>query len=360
MGKYDKDRYQKELSIRFCLSRKMIPFMEVVTSSSSDLSDIVEVLTDLDVVGVETAGDGGLRWAFFDCKSSAKMSAINRAFWAAGVKEYVDFDKAYVLLKNKPVNNHRLSALTMNVDLHYEDSFRELGKTNDEAFAEDKFYQSSVDRWEDVFNAYNKYSWSKGIFELARNSVPLTQTPWTTFRWIIAELRTVRGEFDPAKPEHQSIFWDLLASAMVLWASLSRDIRQFYEPSMNKADFEKILRYYLWGGRENYEIRQKLKKALSSDEVGQADLPAWQKLVSYAGITVAAPNSVLECAHVCRELSIRCVAAENIDFDNNLKARISTNNRVRQFVSGMNNYLVEAGALPKDMATVIDERLFSF
>ncbi|AXT36526.1 hypothetical protein D1820_16900 [Phaeobacter sp. LSS9] len=358
MGKYDKDRFQKELSIRFCLSRKMVPFLEVVTSSSADLSDNAEVLTDLDVAGVEIAGDGGLRWAFFDCKSG-KMSAINRAFWAAGVKDYVDFDKAYVLLKNKPVHNQRLSALTMNVDLHYEDSFRELGTTNDQAFADDLFYQSSVDRWERVFDAYAKYSWSKATFELARNSVPLTKTPWTTFRWIVAELRNVRGEYDPKKPEHKAIYLDLMASAMVLWASLSRDIRRFYEPAMSKDEFEKILRYYLWGGRENYEIRQKMK-VLSGDGTGQADMPAWSKLIAYAGITVAAPNCVLECAHICRELSIRCLAEENDDFDKRIKLRMSENNRIRQFVSGMNGYLIDAGALPKDMAKTIDDLLFGF
>lgn len=356
MGKYDKDRAQKELAIRFCLSRSMIPFLEVVANSTADLSDSVEVLTDLDVAGVELAGDGALTWSFFDCKSG-KMSAINRAFWAAGVRDFVGFEKAYVLLKNRPVNNHRISALSMNVDLHYEDSFRELAKTHDEGFGEDKYYQSSVDRWELAFDTYSKYPWSKASYDLARNTVPLTKTPWTTFRWIVAELRNTRGEYDPAKPEHQAIFLDIMASSMVLWASIIRDVRRFYDPGMNKSEFEKVLRYYLWGGRENYEIRQKMR-TLSGDGIGQAELPAWQKLVSYAGITVSAPNSVLECAHVCRELSIRCVSGTIPDMDAGLQKKISNNNRVRQFIFGMNGYLVEAGALPKDMAKSIEAILF--
>jgi len=359
MGKYDKDRFQKELAIKFCLSRRMLPFLEVLTPSSVDLSDSQEVLTDLDVAGVELAGDGGLRWSFFDCKSGAKMSAINRAFWAAGVRNYIDYDRVYILLKKRPVNNHRLSALKLNVDLHYEESFRELGKVTAENFANDLMYQSSIDRWEKVFDAYNKYSWSQKTFELSRNSVPLSNAPWTTFRSIIAEMRSNRGQYDPAKAEHLAIFLDLMASVFILWSSVIRDIRRFYEPSMEKSDFEKVLRYYLWGGKENYEIRQKIK-ALSSDVAGPAELPAWQRLVNYAGVTVSSPDSAFDCAHVCRELSIRATVGCNVDFDELLKSRFSENKRIRQFILGMTAYLVEAGTLPTDMSVLIEDILADF
>lgn len=356
MGKYDKDRFQKELAIKFCLSRRMVPFLEVLTPSSVDLSDSQEVLTDLDVVGVELAGDGGVRWSLFDCKSGAKMSAINRAFWAAGVRDYIGYDQVYILLKNRPVNNHRLSALKFNVDLHYEESFRELGKLAAENFADDLMYQSSIDNWENVFASYNKYLWSKATFDLVRNGVPLSKAPWTTFRSIIAELRATRGEYDPDKPEHQAIFLDMMASTLVLWSSIIRDMRRFYEPSMGKPDFEKILRYYLWGGRENYDIRQKIK-SLSKDQSGPAELPAWQKLVTYAGVTVSSPDSALDCAHVCRELSMRALVGENPSFDLHLKQRIANNKRVYQFLLGMAGYLVEAGALPTDMVRRVESAI---
>jgi hypothetical protein len=127
MGKYDKDRFLKELAVRYCLARRLVPFLEVVVHSTSDLSDSVEVLTDLDVLGVEAVGDGGLRRTIFDCKTTTKMSSVNRAFWAAGVKDYTGADEAYVILQSKAVHNHRISVLTLNVDLHDEQSFRDPG-----------------------------------------------------------------------------------------------------------------------------------------------------------------------------------------------------------------------------------------
>src|ERR1700692_3254276 len=133
MARSDKDRFLKELSIRLALARGMAPILEVAVPSLSDLSDTIEVLTDLDVLGVEYSADGGLRRTIFDCKSSSKMSPINRAFWAAGVKDYTRCNEAFVILGNPAVINHRFSALSIGVDLHDEKSFRELGRTIDVA-----------------------------------------------------------------------------------------------------------------------------------------------------------------------------------------------------------------------------------
>ena len=323
MGKYDKDRFQKELAVRYCLARGIVPFVEVVVRSTTDLSDTVEVLTDLDVLGIEAVGDGGFRRTIFDCKTSNKMSSINRAFWAAGVKEYTRCNEAYVILKGKAVHNHRIAALAINVDLHDEQSFSDLGRTADPAFPANDCYQAEIDRWNALYECYAKNSWAESLFDLARNVVPLTQAPWSTFRRILAELRAARGNVDPGKLAHLAIFFDVLASAFVLWAALGRDIRRFYEPSMDKAAFETVLRYYLWGGKESYGIRQQMRDRSAPDNGHSLELPAWEALLAFAGLIVSAPQSVLECAHVCRELSIRVAAGVNADFDKRIREAVA-------------------------------------
>jgi hypothetical protein len=306
MGRYDKDRFQKELAIRYALAKQTVPFLEVMVKSSSDLSDSVEVLTDLDVVSVETIGDGSLRRTIFDCKTTNRLSSVNRAFWAAGVKDYTRCNEAYVILKNQAVHNHRISSLSIGVDLHDETSFTDLGRTIDTAFPADQFYQSSVDRWNTVYDKFVKNAWSENLFDLSRNVAPLTQTPSHMFRKTLAELRSARGNFDPGKDSHLAIYLDVLASAFVLSAALGRDIRRFYEPTMSKPAFEKVLRYYVWGGKESYDIRRQLKEKsdASSNGIAAVDLPHWDQLVSFAGLIVSAPQHIIQCALVCRELSI--------------------------------------------------------
>jgi hypothetical protein len=359
MGKYDKDRYYKELAVRYCLARGAVPFLEVAVPSVADLSDSVEVLTDIDVLGVTTVGDGGLRRTIFDCKMTNKMSSINRAFWARGLKDYVGCDDAFVILKTKAVHNHRISALSIDVDLHTEESFKDLGRTIDPAFPSDSWYQASVDRWNSVYDCYAANSWSEQLLNLVRNSAPLTNSPWSIFRRIIAALREARGHVDPEKVQHLAIFLDVLASAFVLWAALGRDIRRFYEPTMDKAAFEKFLRYYLWGGKELYQIRQQMRERTGVGNDGAVELPAWDALVSFTGLIVAAPQSLLECAHICREMSIRAATGPDEVHDKAIAERMKSSSRLRQFSTALGYYLVAGGNLPKDMGKKVEGVLFA-
>jgi hypothetical protein len=359
MGRYDKDRYYKELAVRYCLARGAVPFLEVLVPSASDLSDSVEVLTDIDVIGVATVDDGSLRRTIFDCKTSDKMSSVNRAFWAAGLKDYAGCDDAFVILKTKAVHNHRISALSIDVDLHTEDSFIDLGRTIDPAFPADSCYQASLDRWNSVYECYAANDWAKPLFHLVRNSVPLANSPWSVFRRTVAALRDARGHFDPQKAQHVAIFLDILASTFVLWAALGRDIRRFYEPTMDKAAFEQVLRYYLWGGKELYHIRQQMRQKTGAGNDGATEFPAWDELVSFTGLIVAAPQSLLNCAQICRELSIRAVSALSAAHDKAIADRLSSSSRLRQFSVALGDYLVSGGNLPKDMAKATEAILFA-
>lgn len=363
MGAFDKDRFQKELAIRYCLARGMVPFPEVLVSSLSDISESQEVLTDLDVLGLEFIADGDLRRFLFDCKTGSKMSAINRAFWASGVMSYTSCDHAFVLLKNKAVSNHRLSSLSIGVDLHTEQSFVSLGRTLDVAFPQDSFYQSSIDRWNLVDACYSKNNWAAELRSLSRNVVPLCGSPAAVFRRVIAEFRAARGNFDPEKVDHLTIFIDSIASLMILWASLARDARRFYVPGMDKEEFEKILRLYLWGGRESYKVRQQLlKDRTSGDSVSASvvDFPAWEKLVSYFGVVVDAPQETFKCAHFCREVAFREASARVENLDSGISKFIAASPRAKQFSVGLVDYVVQACGLPRDLGKTVNSRLMAW
>ncbi|WNH54489.1 hypothetical protein [Stenotrophomonas oahuensis] len=362
MGSLDKDRFQKELAIRYCLARGMVPFPEVLVSSSSDLSDSPEVLTDLDVLGLEFLSDGELRKSLFDCKSGSRLSAINRAFWVSGVMAYTSCDHGFVLLKAKAVSNHRLSALSIRVDLHSEESFVSLGKTLDASFPGSSYYQSSIERWNHVDGIYSANGWSMDIRGLVRNAVPLAKSSSTVFRRIIAELRAARGSFDPGKPSHICIFLDAISSLMVLWASLSRDARRFYVPGMEKAEFERILRLYLWGGREAYKVRQLLTKDRSGSDLSTSlvvDFPAWDQLVSYFGLVIDAPQETFKCAHLCREAAFRVGGDRDALLDASVARYASNSPRAKQFSCGMIDYIVAACGLPRDLGRAASEQILA-
>lgn len=356
MGKYDKDRHQKEMAIRYCLARGVSPCLEVLVPSASDLSDTIETLTDIDVLGMEFIADGGFRRTVFDCKTTNRMSAINRAFWAAGVVKYTGCDDAIVILKNRAVYNHRISALRIGVDLHDGLSFEDLGRTFDQEFGKDNSYQSSIDRWNAIFDIYQNNNWSEGLYNLGRNLAPVTHEPWRVFRRVVAEMRSVRGQFDPVKDAHVALFLDTLSAVFLLWSSLGRDIRRFYDPKMTKTEFERALRYYIWGGKESYQIRQEIRQRADAASVAQ-EFPAWDKLVSLAGLVITAPQEVFDCVGVCRDLAIRLACGKNIDHDKRLAASFIANRRARQFVMAVVDYMIAASGFPKDFSIRIQSEL---
>ncbi len=363
MGKYDKDRRQKELAIRYCLAQGMVPCLEVVVPSISELSDNPEVITDIDALGLEFVADGELRRIAFDCKSSTKLSAIGRTFWASGLMQYTGCDGAFVILGKPAVYNHRISALSINVDLHDQKSFEDLGRSKMLDFDKPHHYQSRIENWEKVLDAYAKYAWSKSAFELARNTTPISRTPEKTFRKLVVELKKARGHFDPRKDEHMAIFFDLMAAMFILWTSMGRDFRRIYSPDMKRQQFEHALRLYVWGGKEAFEIRQALRERavqLNSGAEMPAEIqefPAWDQLQHFVGLVVGAPQAVFECVNLCRDLSIRCVVTKGVDEEKNLASGVRGSNRATQFILAMGVYLASACQFPSDTKERVKEIL---
>lgn len=345
------------MAIRYCLASGATPCMEVLVPSASDLSDSTEVLTDIDVIGLEFTGDGGFRRTIFDCKTTNKMSAISRAFWASGLLRYTMCDEAVIILKNKAVYNHRISALEMSVDLHDEISFEDLGKTRDIEFLKDKHYQSSVDRWNIVYEMYAKNKWAESLYAVGRNMAPVSQQPWKVFRRLVADMRSAKGFIDPDKDGHIVIFIDVLAAVFILWSSLGRDIRRFYEPTMSKETFERTLKYYIWGGKESYLIRQEIRQ--KSDSTTAQDFPAWDKFAALSGLVISAPQELFGCINICRDLAIRVASGKESVHEKALSNSISLNKRARQFIMAAADYMVAAAGLPKEVAGRVQAELGS-
>lgn len=320
--------------------------------SLTDLTESQEVLTDLDVLGLEFVVDGDFRRLLFDCKTTNKMSPINRAFWASGVLKFTGADEAFVILKNRAVFNHRLSALRVNVDLHDDSSFEDFGNSRVIGFNRDDFYQSSIDRWNALYDAWSKNDWSFSLFEICHNTVLVTVQYARCFRRILSEIRGKRGEFSPTKAEHLAVFLDCIASVFIVWSGMARDIRRFYDPRMKKEDFERTLMYYVWGGKEQYGFRTELRqKVVGSGEVD--DFPAWNSFVKYAGIVVSGPNEVFGCARFSRELALRLLDGADASKDAKLLDDLKANKRLRPFILGMADYLIEASGLPKDFSSAV-------
>jgi hypothetical protein len=229
----------------------------------------------------------------------------------------------------------------------------------DPLFERGPYYQSSIERWNDVSEAYGRMTWAKGLLNLVHNVAPLSKEPRETFRRIVGEIRSVRGELDAANDRHIGLLFEVSASMLLLWVSIGREVRRLFDPSMSKSQFESVLRYYIWGGREAYEIRRQLKEVREGDasESGPFNFPGWEHLVAFAGLAVSAPQEAFEGAKMCREMAFRAICGVDSDLDKNLKECVLLNKRVRQFSISMVEYLSISGGLPKPLYKEMERRV---
>lgn len=55
---------------------------------------------------------------------------------------------------------------------------------------------------------------------------------------------------------------------------------------------------------------------------------------------------------------MRIACGSNADFDRSLSARFKQNTRIRQFSTALGDYLVAAGALPRDLSKRVEAEVF--
>lgn len=359
-----KDRGQKKLAARFCAVQGMVPFAEVLVRSPSSLEDAPADITDLDVLGVDMGRSGSRHKTIFDCKTANRQSAINRALWASGLKEYVNAQSAFVIQMKVVPKSHRIAAASFGVNIHSEDSFKRFAASLSKDFARDVTYLDEMDRWDELLSAgKNNGALSDLIFFVTTQAALETSGPKGVRNGLSAILKG-SGELDPSKPLHRLVFGTYLSAFLLHVAFSTSDLRNVFEFGMDHAEFEKLLRYFLWEGRDNYELRRKLRRALMErgDPGGEHpdavfDLPEWPKLIELFRSFLEAPDALSSLPLLSKELAFRAASGANLknDADQRIVAMFSENNRARQFIFAAATYVCAAAGLPRDFSKRLEE-----
>lgn len=355
MAASDKDVFQKAKAIKFCLAKGLIPFYEVNVSNLRELADTPELLTDIDVLGVEFDRTGTLR-TLFDCKTNNKTSPINRAFWAAGVMAYVNANSAYVILKKSPSEGHRLSAKSLGIHLFDEYLFESHAMALSPSYGDKAAYAANIDNWHLLHDAFRTNLSVSKLGEYIRHYLPLEADSAKALRGLLGYVRQAKGELDPARPNHMAIFtYSVFALAFAV-APIVRDFFDTFDPKQSKETFERFLRSYVWGGREQYLLRKRLRELMASQNesvAAEVELGGWDEFVEMMRSFLDAPDEVRNCCIPLIEITMRNVSGMSTDSDIIAQLQFVKSNRIRQFCFRLSAYLVAATGLPVEF----DERL---
>ncbi len=360
MAASDKDLVQKNKSIKYCLVNNYIPFLEVRIGNRAELTDAVTYLTDLDVAGVGLSPWGGLNKVLFDCKTIGKTSPINRAFWASGVVNYTGFTEAFVILRRDASESHRLSAKSVSVHLFSERIFDKYAEASNIEYLSVQSYLADIERW-GRYRTQFKAKLSE-LDEFVNEQIVIEQNPQRALRRLIAKGRSCRGELDPGKPFDQTIFLQVIASAVYLLSLMVHDFKNLFAPDYEKEEFSQLLRYYVWGGRESYSLGQRLKSALAQkngDDGGVFELPEWESFLELIRTLLESPSLLIGTCIPVKELSFRSLGSVSIESDDRIITALSQNKRARQFLFRIAAYLVKALGVPEEFKTNFELQLNS-
>lgn len=352
MASLDKDLNQKQDAIRFCLINGYIPFLEVNVENYRELSDTATVITDVDVLGVAFDISGKTRKVIFDCKTLKSTSPINRAFWASGVMSFLGYDEAFIILRKKSSEAHRLSAKTINVHLFDEEQMQSYAQSFSMNFNLDYSYSTDIDNWVKMHEIFRADRILQQYGDFLNCSVPTENDPPKNLRRFIAALQKIKNELDPQKINHRAMYYHSLMTFSYVMACLIQQLRGLIDFNYNQDEFTKLLKYYIWGGKDGFILRNRMRELLSSQNTSiqniEPELRNWDEFIELTRSLLDSPNDMVQCCHVLREFSFSELATKNDNKDENLSNLISSNARIRQFIMLLARYLTNSMKMPKD------------
>ena len=360
-----KDRGQKKLAAKHCAAQGILPFAEVIVRSATSVEDAPVDITDIDVLGVDISHLGAASRMIFDCKTANRQSGINRALWASGLRHLV-FADAGIVIQSKPVlDTHRLAASTMGINIHTEDSFRRYAASLNPDFDKNITYLDEMDRWDDLGSVGRQFPHLADFTFFIGTQAALERSGPKGLRNGLAAIMRSAGELDPSKPVHRMLYGCALSAFLLHGAMCVAALKDIFDFSMPKDRFEQRLRFFLWEGRENYELRLKLRKALSEREKPaggegstEFDLPQWSKLVELMRGYLEAPEALMGLPFLAKELAFRSASPSiKNDADTRIKKLFMNNNRARQFIFSASKYLTSAASLPKEFNRELEKEI---
>jgi hypothetical protein len=350
-----KDTAQKQKAIRFCVATGAIPYLEVVVRYVADIATVEADISDVDVLGIRATSFGLQQKIIFDCKTQNKIGAIGRALWAAGLMQLIKADEAYVILNKAGPEGHRLAANELGVRLTSESLFDNFGKLSSPNYAEGATYLDDIDTWNALFNLQRSNANLESLVGFLLSSAPLEVRYTNGFRSLLSRLWKSEGEIDSGKPVHKALWGLVVCEALRFLSSMAVEFNHVFDPALDKAQFESLLRNFVWGGRDAYLLRQKLhvqvRVAKSQEDVSQLELPGWDRFVELMRSLMDAPHLAASGLLPAKDLAFKALAAvPRVEADRRIAQELASTNRGRQFLISTNKYLGSLSVHFKDSA----------
>lgn len=312
-----KDRAQKALALKLSISKRWLPQLEIEIEAETRLEKSKHMLTDIDVLAVSPGTIAGSSRLIFDCKSGAKESAIGRAFWLYGVMKKSSAEHGFIILneKVKITHDHRISASDFGVSLVHENELEDLAQCMGGTTIVDGAITGDIDTWDKFLAIGEKYPATKEYLDFSSSRFWMIKDAGERCRKIVAKLRSIKSELDPSKVEHVAIFGDALCLFLLTLSDMASRLYLILVRPSSKEEFSASLLALLYGGYENLEAAQKIRRITAGDSRAVDSIsifPEMEKFEQLIREILQAPSQVHSASLLAREIAFAELAMAGV------------------------------------------------
>ena len=353
------DRALKARVLRYAVAKRWLPQLELDVLPRAATSEALRPLTDIDVLASVPDEFEGYRTLVVDCKSGKRESPITRALWLRGVMDHVRATRGLCLLvKEKIEPDHRYNAAQLGVLLLAEDEFEKYALATGARVDTAAPHMAQIELWERFFDIATRYRALAESVQFSTSGFWMSSSESEACRRCIAEAVRIRPEVDPSKREHIALIFDLSALFM---HSLSRLVAKLFASYLQPDNRDELSRLtLLYGGRENYEHLNALKKLIASASPNVQNgksltLPEWDRFLQLVRHGWTARLSCLTQPSCC----VNWLGASwrnSPTLDSRLSCPLRNGRRQRWLCSGA-EYISHAGKLPPEFVAIATKTL---
>lgn len=358
-----KDRGQKATALRYVVTKRWFPQLEldVIPAVATSPSDVA--LTDIDLLACIPDQFEGYKRLLIDCKTRKSESPISRAFWQRGVMEQMNAQRAICILRKEKIEaDHRYLAAQFNVSLMTERDFHKFALATGVPIDASYGHVGIIDLWERFFEIPRRYPLLTPAIRFSKSGYWMIQAESEASRLVIANAWDLTRELDPSKSDHLAVVGDLSALLMHALAKVVTDIFSGYLQPESRDELSNALLFLIYGGRESYEHRNALKQKLQGaldPKRDPTDLrpPQWRQFLQLVRHGLDAPTEILKAPLLLREVAWTILSnSQNFNFAQQLASE--SPQAAKLALLGV-EYLCNAAQLPPDFADLFSSILIS-
>jgi len=358
MGKENKDRALKMSLIRYFISRNIYPHLEVNVLSKQRISNKPKLVTDVDVVGLYPDSFGQFELVLGDCKTLSGVSPISRTLWLKGLMDYTGAIRGMIILSKEVEKEHQLTASDLNIQLLSDNDFHIYSRHTTDTTVRILSAIANQKAWDRYFETSQRYTTLRPLQDFSDTGFWNETSPANRFRQILYNLRKYRGELNPEREQHLGFVLNLYSLAAIAFNDIINKIFNRYLLPNNFEELDNDLKVMLWGGIENYEYYNELRKRVQVESTGTGDLtlPEWSRFIEFVRTVLEHPRELNFVPLLLKETAFKFFAEPNTyDYGQYLSKASQYNGT---FSIRLSDYLTKAAGLPMEFHAAFEKSIY--